>query len=252
MLLRLLPMAAAVLLAAENPFIGTWKLDQAASKFAGDTVHIEKAGSGMLRYRAAGLSYTFRLDNREYPGLLGYSVQWKQLDARTWETANRLQGKLISTDTTQLSADGKTLNVTTRGVRPNGEAFEDVGVYRRTAGGSGLIGSWMSTKYNISPVLLRFDPSPGDGIAFSNVSFQATCKAKADGKDYRMTGPTVPPEMTVAWKRAGARRLEIVQKDKGKPIFSGAFTVSPDSATLTYTGGPVAVKEPFTAVYRRQ
>ena len=241
------------LAAAENPFAGTWKLNPAKSKFTGDTMKFERTPSGGIHWSGGGLAYTFKMDGKEYPGPVGDLVAWKQVDDHTWETTYKLKGTLINTDTSKLSSDGKTITIISRGTKPNGESFENTTVYERTAGESSLFGTWKSKEVKVdSPGVLKFAPSGENGIILELVDIKATCDAKFDGKDYACTGPTVPPGLTLALKRMGPRSFEFTEKQRGKPLFTGKFTVSEDGRTLTDVGRPVAVNEPITAVYERQ
>lgn len=244
---------AAGIVAAENPFVGTWKLNPARSKFTGETVKFEHTASGAIQLSAGGLTYTFKPDGREYPAPLGYTAAWRQLDERTWEVVNRLNGEVISTETIKLSPDGKTRTEISKGTKPNGESFQDTAVYERIAGESGLLGTWRSTEVKISsPSVMQFAPYGGDGLTLTMVDYKAVCNAKLDGKDYPATGPAVPPGLTLAIKRTGERTMEMVGKDKGKPLGTSKYTVSADGKTLTEVYTPAAVNEPVTAVYERQ
>lgn len=241
------------LAAAENPLAGTWKLNPAKSKFTGDTMKFERTSSGEIHWSGAGLAYTFKIDGKEYPGPVGGLLAWKQVDDHTWETTYKLKGTLTNTDTSKVSSDGKTMTITSRGTKPNGESFEDTSVYTRMSGDSGLFGTWKSKEVKISsPGAMKFTPSGDDGMVWEIVDFKGTCNAKFDGKDYPCTGPTVPAGFTMALKRTGPRSFEWTDKQNGKPLFRGTYTVSPDGRTLTDVARPVAVNEPYTAVYERQ
>ena len=241
------------LAAAENPFAGTWKLNPAKSKFTGDTMKFERTSSGEIHWSGAGLAYTFKIDGKEYPGPVGDLVAWKQVDDHTWETTYKLKGTLVSTDTSTLTPDSKTMTIISTGTKPNGDSFRNTSVYERTSGDSGLFGAWKSKEVKInSPGAMKFTPSTDDGMIWELVDFKATCDAKFDGKDYPATGPTVPAGFTLALKRTGPRSFEFTEKQNGKPLFTGKFTVSEDGRTLTDVGRPVAVNEPITAVYERQ
>jgi len=80
-------LGAGSLQSAENPFVGTWKLNQEKSHLTGDTMKFASAGSGMIRLTAAGTSYTFKTDGQNYTDPFGNKAAWKQLDDNTWETA---------------------------------------------------------------------------------------------------------------------------------------------------------------------
>ena len=151
------------LTAAENPFAGTWKLNPAKSKLTGDTMKFEKTASGTIRISFSGLSYTFNVDGKEYTGPFGEAVAWKQVDDSTWETTNKQKGILLSTDTTKLSSDGKTMTVVSKGTKPNGEAFQNTIVYERISGDKGLLDSWRDKEVKaISPVTYRNPQSQED------------------------------------------------------------------------------------------
>jgi hypothetical protein len=241
------------LTAAENPFAGTWKLNPAKSKFTGDTMKFEKTPAGVIRCSGSGMTYTFKVDGKVYTGPMGEAVAWKQIDDHTWETTYMQKRILLSTDTSKLSPDGKTMTVVSKGTKPNGETFQDTVVYERISGDKGLLGGWRDKEVKISsPATLEIKPSGQDGLLFKSVGYKWTCEAKFDGKDYPVTGPTVPAGSTVALKRTGPRSFESVRKQNGKPLFRSTWTVSPDGHTLTLAGRPVAVDEPFTEVYERQ
>jgi hypothetical protein len=241
------------LAAAENPFAGTWKLNPAKSKLTGNTMKFEKTASGAIRFSASGFSYTFNVDGKEYTGPFGRVIVWKQIDDRTWETTYKHKGILLTTQTSKLSPDGKTLTVVSKGTKPNGETFQDTTVYERIAGEKGLLGGWRDKEVKISsPTIVEIKPSGQDGLMFTSVGYKWTCDAKFDGKDYPLTGPTVPAGLTMVLKRTGARSFERVRKQNGKPLFRDTFTVSQDGRTLTVVGSALAVNEPYSEVFERQ
>jgi WD40 repeat protein len=241
------------LAAAENPFVGTWKLNPAKSKLTGDTMKFEKTASGAIRTSASGFSYTFNVDGKEYTGPFGRVIVWKQIDDHTWETTYKFKGNLLRTETSKLSPDGKTLTVVDKGTRPNGEKFEETTVYARIAGEKGLLGGWRDKAVKISsPVTVEIKPSGQDGLLITSVGYKWTEEAKFDGKDYPVTGPTLPAGLTVVLKHTGPRSFERVRKQNGKPLFRDTVTVSPDGRTLTIAGSAVAVNEPYTGVFERQ
>ena len=88
--------------AADLPYAGTWKLNLAKSDFVETTVTYEQTASGHMQFTAAGQSYTFQMDGKDYPSLFGGTAAWKQTDATTWEIALKQNGKLINTTTTTL------------------------------------------------------------------------------------------------------------------------------------------------------
>jgi hypothetical protein len=240
-------------IAADNPFIGTWKLNTDKSKFTGTTNTFEPTPAGDIRLTSGGLEYTFKADGREYDGPVGGKVSWTQVDDRTWASTTKVDGRVLVTSTRTLSPDGKTMTMISKGTKPNGQDFEDTTIFERVSGESGLIGKWRTKTVKIgSPNTLAFEANGDNGMTLKIVDVNATCAAKFDGKDYPATGPTVPPNFTLAIERKGPRSFEMIQKQKGKPLFRSTFTVSDDGKTLTSEGGPVGVNEQTTAVYDRQ
>jgi hypothetical protein len=239
--------------AADLPYAGKWKLNVAKSDFGETTVTFAQTASGEMQFTAAGQSYTFRMDGKDYPGLFGRTATWKQIDANTWETANKQDGKLLSTETTKLSADGKTLSINAKGPKPAGGTFDQTIVYERVSGGPGLVGKWKTKNVETSaPTVLELTPSGSDGLTVNIPDFKITSEVKFDGKDYPAVGPGVPPGLTLAIQKAGPRSFDMTEKQNGKPLFKLSFTVSADGKTLTETGGPIGVSEKFKAVYDRQ
>jgi hypothetical protein len=78
-------------------------------------------------YEGDGLSFItpankerldLKFDGKDYPSkgprvAEGSTASGKRIDQRTIEVSNKLEGKLVSTDRTELSEDGKTLTTTT-------------------------------------------------------------------------------------------------------------------------------------------
>jgi hypothetical protein len=239
--------------AADLPYAGKWKLDLAKSDFGETTITIAQTGSGQMQYTADGMSYTFRVDGNDHPALMGQTAAWKQIDMTTWETSNKLDGKLVATTTSELSAVGASLTVEANGPKPGGGTFDDTTVFQRASGGPGLPEKWKTKNVKSSaPPIIEIASSGQDDLKLSVADFQATCDAKFDGKDYPFTGPTIPAGMAFAVLKTGPLSFEMTQKQNGKALYKDTFAVSADGRTLTDTGSAVGVSEKYTAVYDRQ
>jgi len=241
------------LAAAESPFAGTWKFNPAKSKLTGNTMKFAKIESGEIRWSGYGVSYTFKMDGKEYKGPFGQAVVWKQIDDNTWQSTTTEKGNLVSTDTSKLSADGKTLTVVSKGTKPSGEAFEDTMVFERISGDKGLFGGWKDKQVKVSaPSAIELASSGKDGLLFKSVDYKWTADAQFDGKDYPATGPTMPEHVMMTLKHTGPRSFEMVIKQNGKALFRESYRASQDGHTLTVTGSAVGVNEPYTEVYEKQ
>jgi hypothetical protein len=251
--LALVLAAATVVAATDSPFIGKWKLNLEKSQFAGTTMTCELLPSGEMRSTAGGQSYTFKTDGKEYPAIFGSTAAWKQLDANTWQATYKLKGTVLSTDTMKVSADGKTLTVSSKGTKPDGASFESTAEYQRLEGESGLTGKWKSTKVAMSsPETMEFTASTGEGLIWTVPAYKISVDLKFDGKDHPVTGPTVPENFTIAVTSRGTRSFEMVEKGSGKVVGRGTYTLSEDGKTLTALFSPEGTNEKVTAVYDRQ
>ena len=171
--------------AADLPYAGKWKLNVAKSDFGETTVTFARSAAGEMQLTAAGQSYTFRADGKDYAALFGRTATWKQIDDHTWETVNKQDGKPLSTETTRLSTDGKTLTVNAKGPKPAGGTFEQTTVYERVDGGPGLVGKWKTKNVETSaPTVLELVPSGSDGLTINIPDFKIASEVKFDGKDY--------------------------------------------------------------------
>ena len=244
---------AASLFAADNPFAGTWKLNQAKSKFTGTITKYEQKPLGAFTYSSGSVQYEFKIDGKESPGPFGYTVIWNKVNDSTWETVLKLKGNVVVTDRIELSKDGRSMTVTSTGKKPSGESFKDVAVQERIAGGPGLAGTWKSAKVNItSPDIVEIKASGSNELEVYWPAWKAGYKAQLDGKDYTVTGPTVSAGFTIALKPAGPRTLEVVEKHGGKTISLGTMKVSADGKTLTMESWPPNMKQETTvAVFEK-
>ncbi len=113
-------------------------------------------------------------------------------------------------------------------------------------------GKWKAQKGSASPAKeIEFVPNGTDGLTVKIISSNAICEAKFDGGDYAATGPQVPDGYTLAIKRAGPRAFEMVQKLKGRALYTSLFSVSEDGQTLTETDSETSAGVRVKIVYER-
>jgi hypothetical protein len=235
------------------PYAGTWKMNPAKSDFGGSTVTYEKMPSGEWQATADGVTYKFKMDGKDYADGMGQTAAWKSVDAATWQTDWKLNGKVLVTDTLRLSDNGESLTVNTKGAKPNGEGIDQTVTFARVSGESGLGGKWKSTRLeSSSPSVVELIPSGPDGLTFREPAMKLSCEGKLDGQDYSCTGPTLPPGWTVAMTKAGERSLDLLVKKDGKEFYRVRYTVDEDGQCLTESGGATATGEKVTVVYDRQ
>lgn len=239
--------------AADAPYIGKWKLNPAKSDFGETTVTYEQAAGGEMKMTADGQSYTFKTDGKDYPTPWGSSAAWKSVDANTWETIGKVNGKVLSTATMKLSADGKTLTVDSKNMKATGETSNDSAVYERVSGTSGLAGKWKTKNLKVgSPGNMTFAANGADGVTLTSVEEKGVCSAKFDGKDYPAAGPIWPAGWTCTIAKSGAAGLDVSWKKDGKLMYKDSYTVSADGKVLTDVGNAASTTEKIKAIYERQ
>jgi hypothetical protein len=151
-----LMLAAAALVVAvvasaqsKDPFVGTWRLNIAKSKYTPGpapksiTSTYEAAGQGYkvsvrnepVTGAAQQFSYTTSLDGKDSP-ITGNNpnadaIAVKRIDATTLEAVNKRGGKVTTTQRNVVSADGKTRTVTTTGTDAQGQKVNNVAVFEK-------------------------------------------------------------------------------------------------------------------------
>ena len=138
-------LAGAVVRLADNPNMGTWKLNEAKSKFnpgspknhtvvyeaAGDSVKVIVDGTDSDG-KATHNEWTGKFDGKDY-AVTGDATSdvrsYKQVNAHTLSLTARKGGKVTLTGRIVVSADGKTRTVTTSGTDSKGKKVNVTAVY---------------------------------------------------------------------------------------------------------------------------
>ena len=134
--------------AQTDPQVGVWQLNVAKSKFSpgpalkSATTTIEAAGKGTKvvvdQVTADGTKrhweFTANYDGKDTP-MTGNpdadTVARTLINPRTVQTISKKGGKVLTTQTSEVSADGKTRTVTTKGVNASGQQVNNVAVYEK-------------------------------------------------------------------------------------------------------------------------
>ncbi|MBZ5550578.1 MAG: hypothetical protein LAO22_21910 [Acidobacteriia bacterium] len=130
---------------ASNPNMGTWKLNEAKSKFPpmapkNNTVVYEAAGDNVKvtvdgtdgEGKPTHNEWTGKFDGKDYPltGDPGADTRsYKKVDDRTTELTNKKAGKVVVTGQIVISADGKSRTVTVSGTDSKGKTVKYTAVY---------------------------------------------------------------------------------------------------------------------------
>ena len=145
--LAMLLAAVGICLAADNPQMGTWKLDEAKSKIAagvpkntsvvyeaaGDSVKVTVDGVG-ADGKPAHNEWTGKFDGKDYP-ITGDPTadtrSYKTVDANTLALTNKKDGKVTTSGKITVSADGKTRTVVISSTDSSGKKVSSTAVYNK-------------------------------------------------------------------------------------------------------------------------
>jgi len=240
--------------AADDPFIGKWKLNPSKSKMT-DIMKVESVGANKYTFDFSGDSpETIMLDGTDQPGISGttLSVSVERPDA--WKVVRKKDGRMLITGNWKLSKDGNTLTDNYNEISPNGSVSTVDYVYQRKGGGSGFAGTWVSTSVAVNFVyVLEIRPYQEDGLSIIDSSSQLTKNMKLDGKDYPNVGPNAAIVAASSVRRLDERTLELTdKKSNGKVYDTQQITLSSDLKTLTMTMHAAGRDEPNIFVFERQ
>jgi hypothetical protein len=131
---------------ATDPTLGTWVLNYGKSVFDPEntlqrrTATFEAVPDGFKHIQITLLAngstsrveYTVTFDGKDHPivGSALDTVAVKRIDANTIERVGKIGGKIVETATRTISADGKTLTITTKG-NLDGTEYGSTQVYER-------------------------------------------------------------------------------------------------------------------------
>jgi hypothetical protein len=246
-------LVAAPLLAADNSMIGKWKFDPDKSQLTGLQYQIEDAGGGQYRFIFGDDVETLTLDGKGHVTKFGDTWSIKATGPSSWESTNMRDGKVTNKSKWSISEDGQTFTSTDEDMRPDGSTGRSEATLKRTAGTSGLAGSWESASVKVlSPTTIEFAKWQGDGYSRISPTYKERLDFKLDGKEYAPAGPRVAKGTTVSAKKIDDHSIELTYKLKGKTIETDKWELSADGKTLTQTVTYAGMSKPEVDVYQRQ
>src|SRR5215467_3046765 len=240
--------------AADNPFVGTWKLNGSKSRLP-DEMKVKKVSANKYAFAFEGDDYaeTIVADGTDQPGVFGTTFSVTVEGPNSWKVIRKTDGKVLLMANWKLSQDGNTLDDDFTFIQPNGSKFNVYYVYKRTAGGPGFDGTWESTSEKVNSVFeLQIQPYEGDGIAFIIPSEGTVKNLKFDGKEYAYERPNVKAKFASSMRRVDERTLAVTDKVNGKVAGTEEIKISPDHNVLTMTIQSAGQTKPEIRVFDRE
>jgi len=251
MLLGIVLLASATM-SGQTPFDGTWmtKLDTAKFPTKPDKYSLSNnmyeclTCVPKLAVKADGSDQ--KVTGHPYYDTIAVNV----VNASSIEIIRKKDGKVMSSDTHTVSADGKTLNdkfTDNTGTQPVTGDVTSARVSPGPAGSHAVSGAWRTSKVNTvsNNGLTVTYQGTADGLKMSDPNGNSY-DAKFDGKDYPINGD--PGHTMVSLKRIGDRTIEETDKRDGKIVGVYRMTVSADGKSIqaTYTDKERGTTTAFT------
>jgi hypothetical protein len=229
-----LPAAAA----AQSAFDGTWKIEMKSAKYSTkpDTILLKDGVYECptcippIKVKADGA------DQKESGSPYFDTIAIKVVNDHTVQETDKKNGKIVTSSTVVVSADGKTATGEyTDSSDTNSAPVTGKGTMTRVApgpaGSHAISGQWKMEKADaVSDNALLFTMKvEGDTVHMSSPTGQSYV-AKLDGPDAPYKGD--PGVTTVSVKRVDKNTIEETDKRDGKAIFTARMTVSADGKSI--------------------
>lgn len=245
--------ALSLALAADDSFVGKWKFNPDKSQLNGLTYKVEDAGKNQYNFVFGDDSEAVSLDGKPHTTKYGESWSLTKKGANGWRWVVKRNGKTLSDAVWTVSDDGATSDYVVTISRPDGSTSKDETKLKRTAGTSGLVGTWESTEIKVgSPTTIELAAWQKDGYSLKTPVYKAQTDFKLDGKDYTPKGPTVAKGTTISGKKIDERTMELTNKLNGKTTETDRWELSADGKTLTNTITYSGVDKNEVDVYDRK
>lgn len=222
--------------AANDSFLGKWKLNPSQSRFP-DEMKVTSSGENKYAFDfGGGQPETIVTDGTDQPGIYATTLAVTVEAPDTWKVVRKKDGRTLLTATWKLSDDGQTLSDFYRESQSNGATLSMDYVYKRSTPGSGFAATWDSVSEKMNSLYeVEIKPYEDDGLTFITAVEGNTLNVKFDGKDYADIGSNASPDSVSSGRQINERTLEVTRKFKGKVRQTRDIELSPDRKTLTMT-----------------
>lgn len=221
--------------AADDPFVGQWKLNPSRSTLT-DEMRVTKIDQAKYAFELGGGGpETIVTDGTFQPGIGGTTLS-VAANGPGWKIIRKKDGRMLLTATWTLSRDGSSLTDDFTSFGEDGSPTNVKYLYKRAGDGAGFAGTWVSTNEMVnSTITLQIKTYEDDGLSLIS-SAGTTINLRFDGKSAR---------------RLGANAFELIQRSGGKVSLTKQYKLSPDLKTLTIITRIVNHTAPSVFVFER-
>lgn len=215
--------------AQDNPWNGSWKVDQSSMKYEGPTFNVAIDPDGFTVTRGGTASPKVICDGQPKMDK-GVSVTCTKSDDG-YGVAVTKDGKPINNVKLTMSADGKTMTRRVEIFPSQGSPFTITTTSERVGEGKGMKADWKEVSFKESQdtgiLAIKVD---GDSVAFKETDNDTAVVCKMDG-----TETSVGDGRTMSVKPDGPHTLKVTYKNGGKIARENTFVLSEDGSTVTET-----------------
>jgi hypothetical protein len=238
--------------AANDPFVGTWKLDASKSQLT-DQMKVESVKGNKFTFDFGAGTETVTADGTDQPGYAGTTLAVSIEGLHALRVVRKKAGHTLLTADWKLSEDGKTLNDDFTTFTADGSPSNLKYVYQRTTPTSGFAGTWESANVKVNfDLTIKIQPYEGSGFSIVSPLSDKPKDLRFDGKDYPNLSSNAPSGTTYSARRADERTVEISDKLKGKAVDSQQYVLSSDHKTLTLSIHRAGMQTPSIYVFELQ
>lgn len=240
--------------AAENPWNGTWKLNEAKSRLTGSVDTVSKGADGRYTVATSGLTFSFGCDGAEYPIPGGRMLSCTKVSDTSMRFVVKAGGDELAQVERTLSDGAKTMTVVDTGKAADGTPFHDTEVYKKISAGSGdaWTGAWQNTRVEMSTHGVAVVEATADSITFTYPMSKSSLTAKLDGTPASEQGPHPEAGMTISLTAAGPLTIHEVDTLNGTVVERDRLSVSADGKTMTIEAQRTGDKTRQVYVYEKQ
>lgn len=240
---------------AASPFDGTWKVRTDSLKVTGkaDAWTLQ---DGTFSCSSCDPPLNVKADGSEHK-VTGHdyydAISIKALDKNTVEQTRKRAGKVSSTVTMTVSADGKTLNgkfTDYNGEKPATGSFIEKRVAAGPPGSHAISGEWLQSSMSDANDALSIVSYKLTDDGFNMNANGQSYQAKFDGKEYPVSGDPGKTQVTV--KKLDANTIEETDRRDGKITDEIHLAAGKDGRTIALTDKDMVHHQTITMTLEKQ
>ena len=233
--------------AQDNPWNGSWKMDQSTLKYDGPTMTVATDADGYTITRGGKTSPKVVCDGKPNPPDKGMVTTCVKTNTGFALKSIR-DDKSTSKVKIVISPDGNTMTQTIEVAPINDQPFTITTVSKKISGGNGSPAVWKEINFreSVETGLLTIMVK-GDSIDFKETDAPKPVTCKLDG-----TPASIGGSRTMSAKLVGTHTLKVTYSRKGEVQRVNTFVLSPDGKTVKETDvTPAPMQSTMTVLFHK-